>query len=76
MYTSILTAQIDEELTAKINMGDTRFSFQNRGKLFNPAWTAPEGNNSNNKSGFLQRAYSSPSDAKGALTYNFPARYV
>ena len=24
-------------------MGDTRFSFQNRGKLFNPAWASPEG---------------------------------
>ncbi|XP_041455144.1 integrin-linked protein kinase-like [Lytechinus variegatus] len=41
-YLNSKNIMIDEELTAKINMGDTRFSFQNRAKLFNPAWMAPE----------------------------------
>ncbi|XP_071846977.1 scaffold protein ILK-like [Apostichopus japonicus] len=33
---------IEDDLTAKISMADTRFSFQNRGKMFYPAWMAPE----------------------------------
>ncbi|KAJ8028714.1 Integrin-linked protein kinase [Holothuria leucospilota] len=33
---------IEEDLTAKINMADTRFSFQNKGRMFYPAWMAPE----------------------------------
>ncbi|XP_030836321.1 integrin-linked protein kinase [Strongylocentrotus purpuratus] len=41
-YLNSKNIMIDEELTAKINMGDTRFSFQNRAKFFNPAWMAPE----------------------------------
>ncbi|BFZ24222.1 hypothetical protein BsWGS_27261 [Bradybaena similaris] len=41
----ILTSKhvmIDEDLTAKINMADYRFSFHEKGKLFSPAWCAPE----------------------------------
>lgn len=33
---------IDEDLSARINMADYRFSFHERGKLFSPAWMAPE----------------------------------
>ncbi|KAI8798917.1 integrin-linked protein kinase-like isoform X1 [Biomphalaria glabrata] len=33
---------IDEDLTAKINMADYKFSFHEKGKLFSPAWCAPE----------------------------------
>ena len=35
--------QIDEDLTAKINMADYKFSFHEKGKLFSPAWCSPEG---------------------------------
>ena len=35
--------QIDEDLTARINMADYKFSFHERGKVYNPAWMAPEG---------------------------------
>ncbi|XP_021339131.1 integrin-linked protein kinase-like isoform X1 [Mizuhopecten yessoensis] len=33
---------IDEDLTARINMADYKFSFHEKGKLYNPAWMAPE----------------------------------
>lgn len=33
---------IDEDLTARINMGDAKFSFQERGRLYQPAWMSPE----------------------------------
>ncbi|RWS28183.1 integrin-linked protein kinase-like protein [Leptotrombidium deliense] len=33
---------VDEDLTARINMADTKFSFQERNKLYHPAWMAPE----------------------------------
>ena len=33
---------IDEDLTARINMADYKFSFHEKGKLFAPAWVAPE----------------------------------
>ena len=33
---------IDEDLTAKINMSDCKFSFCERKKVFSPAWMAPE----------------------------------
>ena len=33
---------IDEDLTAKINMADAKFSFQERNKLRHPNWMAPE----------------------------------
>lgn len=32
----------DDELTARVNMGDAKFSFQERGKAFHPQWMAPE----------------------------------
>ena len=35
--------QIDEDLSARINMADYKFSFHEKGKLFAPAWMAPEG---------------------------------
>jgi len=33
---------IDEDLTARINMSDYKFSFHDQGKEFSPAWIAPE----------------------------------
>ncbi|CAH4028884.1 integrin-linked protein kinase [Pieris brassicae] len=33
---------IDEDLTARINMADSKFSFQERGRVYAPAWMAPE----------------------------------
>ncbi|XP_052794111.1 integrin-linked protein kinase-like isoform X1 [Mya arenaria] len=33
---------IDEDLTARINMADYSFSFHEKGKLYSPAWMAPE----------------------------------
>lgn len=33
---------IDEDLTARINMSDYRFSFHEKGKVYSPAWMAPE----------------------------------
>ncbi|KAL3879158.1 hypothetical protein ACJMK2_031467 [Sinanodonta woodiana] len=33
---------IDEDLTARINMADYKFSFHERGKMFSPAYIAPE----------------------------------
>ncbi|XP_045204425.1 integrin-linked protein kinase-like isoform X2 [Mercenaria mercenaria] len=33
---------IDEDLTARINMADYKFSFHEKGKLYCPAWMAPE----------------------------------
>lgn len=38
----LLPFQIDEDLTARINMGDAKFSFQEQGRLYQPAWLAPE----------------------------------
>ena len=32
----------DEELCARVNMADCRFSFQERGKMYQPEWMAPE----------------------------------
>lgn len=34
--------QIDDDLTARINMGDAKFSFQEHGRLYQPAWMSPE----------------------------------
>jgi integrin-linked kinase len=34
---------IDEDLSAKISLADTKFSFQEIGRLYSPAWMAPEG---------------------------------
>ncbi|RWS03983.1 Integrin-linked protein kinase-like protein [Dinothrombium tinctorium] len=33
---------VDEDLTARINMADAKFSFQDRNKLYHPGWMAPE----------------------------------
>ncbi|KAH7953818.1 hypothetical protein HPB49_012677 [Dermacentor silvarum] len=33
---------VDEEMTAYVNMADTKFSFQERGKMYHPAWYSPE----------------------------------
>ncbi|KAJ8297702.1 hypothetical protein KUTeg_024233 [Tegillarca granosa] len=33
---------VDEDLTARINMSDYKFSFHEKGKLYSPAWMAPE----------------------------------
>jgi hypothetical protein len=32
----------DDELVARINMADAKFSFQEKGKIYQPAWVAPE----------------------------------
>ena len=32
----------DEELVARVNMADARFSFQDKGKMHHPQWIAPE----------------------------------
>ena len=31
-----------EDLTARISMSDAKFSFQDKGKFYHPAWMAPE----------------------------------
>lgn len=33
---------LDEDLSARINMGDAKFSFQEQGRVYQPAWMAPE----------------------------------
>ncbi|XP_063701496.1 integrin-linked protein kinase [Culicoides brevitarsis] len=33
---------IDDDLTARLNMGDAKFSFQERGRCYQPAWMSPE----------------------------------
>lgn len=38
-----LLLQIDEDLTARICMADVKFSFQCPGRMYSPAWVAPEG---------------------------------
>lgn len=35
--------QIDEDMTARISMADAKFSFQCPGRMYSPAWMAPEG---------------------------------
>jgi len=34
--------QIDEDLTARVNMADAKFSFQEIGRIYEPAWMSPE----------------------------------
>jgi integrin-linked kinase len=34
--------KVDEDLTGRVSMADAKFSFQEKGKLYHPAWTAPE----------------------------------
>ncbi|KAJ8937888.1 hypothetical protein NQ318_021711 [Aromia moschata] len=33
---------IEEDLTARINMADSKFSFQEKGRIYYPAWMSPE----------------------------------
>lgn len=33
---------VDEDLTARINMADAKFSFQQKGRIYYPAWMSPE----------------------------------
>uniref|UniRef100_A0A915JVP7 Protein kinase domain-containing protein n=1 Tax=Romanomermis culicivorax TaxID=13658 RepID=A0A915JVP7_ROMCU len=33
---------VDEDLSAKISMADTKFSFQEKNRLYSPAWMSPE----------------------------------
>ncbi|XP_014278313.1 integrin-linked protein kinase [Halyomorpha halys] len=33
---------IDEDLTARINMADCKFSFQEKGRMYYPAWMSPD----------------------------------
>ena len=44
--TIIISVQIDcvsdDELVARVNMADAKFSFQEKGKMYHPAWIAPE----------------------------------
>ena len=35
--------QIDEDLSARVSMADAKFSFQDKGRCYNPQWVAPEG---------------------------------
>lgn len=41
-YLSSKHVVVDEDLQAKISMADTKFSFQERGRLYSPAWMSPE----------------------------------
>lgn len=42
LYLSSKHVMIDEELMARVNMADAKFSFQEKGKVYSPAWMAPE----------------------------------
>lgn len=33
---------IDEDLTARVNMADAKFSFQEKGRIYYPAWMSPD----------------------------------
>lgn len=37
------SVMIDEDMTARISMADVKFSFQCPGRMYAPAWVAPEG---------------------------------
>ncbi|XP_076367402.1 scaffold protein ILK-like [Tachypleus tridentatus] len=41
-YLNSRHVMIDDDLTARINMADAKFSFQEKGKMYSPAWMAPE----------------------------------
>uniref|UniRef100_A0A0N5B019 Protein kinase domain-containing protein n=1 Tax=Syphacia muris TaxID=451379 RepID=A0A0N5B019_9BILA len=41
-YLSSKHVVVDEDLQAKISMADTKFTFQERGRLYSPAWMSPE----------------------------------
>lgn len=36
------SVMIDEDMTARISMADVKFSFQCPGRMYAPAWVAPE----------------------------------
>lgn len=42
LYLNSFHVLISDDMTAKINMADAKFSFQERNKLYQPAWMAPE----------------------------------
>jgi len=42
LYLNSFHILIDDDLTARINMADAKFSFQERNKIYQPAWMAPE----------------------------------
>lgn len=42
LYLNSFHVLIDDDLTARINMADAKFSFQERNKIYQPAWMAPE----------------------------------
>lgn len=41
-YLNSRHVMIEEDLTARINMGDAKFSFQEKGRIYYPAWMSPE----------------------------------
>lgn len=41
-YLSSKHVVVDEDLQAKISMADTKFSFQEQGRLYSPGWMSPE----------------------------------
>ncbi|VDN27070.1 unnamed protein product [Gongylonema pulchrum] len=43
LYLNSKHVVVDEDLTARISMADTKFSFQETGRLYSPAWMSPEG---------------------------------
>lgn len=42
LYLNSFHVLISDDLTARINMADAKFSFQERNKVYEPAWMAPE----------------------------------
>nr|XP_042904985.1 integrin-linked protein kinase isoform X2 [Parasteatoda tepidariorum] len=42
LYLSSKHVMIDDDLTARINMADAKFTFEEKGKMYFPAWIAPE----------------------------------
>uniref|UniRef100_A0AAQ6AB49 Protein kinase domain-containing protein n=1 Tax=Amphiprion ocellaris TaxID=80972 RepID=A0AAQ6AB49_AMPOC len=43
LYLNSKHIMIDEDMTARISMADAKFSFQCPGRMYSPAWMAPEG---------------------------------
>uniref|UniRef100_A0A8C9VYA7 Scaffold protein ILK n=1 Tax=Scleropages formosus TaxID=113540 RepID=A0A8C9VYA7_SCLFO len=41
-YLNSRSVMIDEDMTARISMADVKFSFQCPGRMYSPAWVAPE----------------------------------
>lgn len=42
LYLNSFHVLVGDDLTARINMADAKFSFQERNKIYQPAWMAPE----------------------------------